>query len=103
MDLKEMQRLMEKGTFAELREAMTRTEFYQFMQKGVKGLLIDAYASAAAETTWRELVVVDSSDSDKEDYPSMGAPSLPREKGEGLPYEVLNSGSPDNVAVTNFA
>ena len=102
MNLIEMQQVFENGSFQEIQEAMTRTEFYQFMQKGVKGLLADAYQSALADTTYQEIVVVESSDSDKEDYPSIGQPSLPREKGEGLPYETLNSGSPDNVPVTNF-
>ena len=102
MNLMEMQKILEHGTFAEVQEAMTRTEFYQFMQKGVKGTLVDAYASALADVTFQEIVVTDSSDSDKENYPSIGQPALPREKNEGMPYPTLNSGTPDTVEVTNF-
>lgn len=102
MTLQECQRIFEHGRLADIQEAMTRTEFYQFMQKGVKGMLADAYVAALAETTYQEITVVEESDSDKEDYPSIGAPALPRKKNEGMAYEVLNSGSPDKVSVTNI-
>ena len=101
MNLREMEQILNHGTLSDIREAMTSTDFYQFMQKGVKSLVIDSYQKALVKTTYQELTVLDTSDSNKEDYPSMGGPQLPRLKAEGMPYEAINGGSPDSVPVTN--
>ena len=85
----------------DLAEAMTRSVYADFMKKGIKGLLIGAYAQAALDSTFQELVVEDSSDAQKEDYPSLGDPSMPRLVLEGENFDNLSPGSPDNVAVTS--
>ena len=89
-------------TYRQLQEAMTRNEFSAFMAKGLKGLIIDGYRNALQETTFQELVVDDTSTSDKEDYPSMGQIEYPRQVLEGEPFKTLGGGAPDNVGVTNL-
>lgn len=87
---------------SDLAEAMSRSDYSDFMRKGLKGLLLDQYQKAAAETTFQEIVAVESSDSDHEEYPSLGDPEMPREVLEGEEYKNLAAGSPDMVKVTNF-
>jgi hypothetical protein len=87
---------------ADLREAMTRTEYQAYMYKGVRGLLDGAYAKAALNATFMELVVEDTSDSMLERYPSAGDPQMPQKVNEGQPFPVLSPGSPDLVNVTNY-
>lgn len=101
MSLREMHETYNHGSLRQIQEAMGRTEFFQFMQKGVKGLLVDAYQKALRDTTFEEITVLDPSTSDGEDYPSMGGPQLPKKKLEGMPYQQLNGGSPDSIRVTN--
>lgn len=96
-----MQWLSEMGKVG-LREAMTRSEYNDFMTRGIKGLLAGAYAAAALETTWRELVTEDTSSAKLENYPSIGDPAMPRQVLEGERFENLSPGSQDNVAVTSY-
>ena len=101
MNLQEFEKFLnEKG--ADLREAMTRSDFNAFMTKGLKGLILDSYSKAAAQTNFQEIVVVDDSESNLEDYPTMGDPEMPRLVKEGEEFKTLNPGAPDNVKVTNF-
>lgn len=93
--------LLELGE-ADLAEAMTRSDYADFMKKGLKGLLLDQYQKASAETTFQEIVAVENSESNLEDYPSLGDPEYPREVLEGEEYKNLAAGAPDNVKVTNF-
>jgi len=102
MKEQELMKFLSECNAVQFQEAMTRPEYSDLMKKGLKGLLIDGYMKAAAKTTFQELVVMDSSDSDKENYPSMGIPAMPRLVKEGEEYKGLNSGPSDNVEVTNF-
>ncbi len=102
MTLAEMEAVMKGGDGKALREAMTRSDFASFMVKGLKGTIIDAYSRAQAQTNFDQLVVVETSESDHEEYPTMGATELPRKVLEGEEFKTLNPGSPDLVKVTNF-
>jgi len=102
MTLQEMETVMQGGDGKALREAMTRPDFAAFMSKGLKGTIIDAYARKMAATNWEQLVVDETSESDHEEYPTMGASELPRKVLEGESFKTLNPGSPDVVKVTNF-
>jgi hypothetical protein len=103
MSLQEMMKIAETGNGKQLREAMTRSEFASFMVKGLKGTIVDAYATAMATVNFTELVVEETSASDHEEYPTMGATELPRKRLEGDEFRTLNPGSPDVVKVTNFS
>jgi len=103
MKLSEFQKIVPDGmNLTQLAEAMTRSDFNDFLKKGLKGLIVDATAKAAAKTTFMEIVTVDDSDSDKEDYPSMNDVAFPQTVLEGEEFPQLNPGAPDNVIVTNF-
>lgn len=102
MTLKEMEAVMAGGDGKALREAMTRSDFAAFMAKGLKGTIIDAYSRAQAQTNFEQLVVTETSESNEETYPTMGATELPRKVLEGEEFKTLNPGSPDTVKVTNF-
>lgn len=103
MNLQEFMRMApDNMNLTQLMEAMTRPDFAAFFKKGLKSLIVGAAARAAAETTFMEIVTVDDSDSDKEDYPSMNDVGYPVKKLEGQEYPQLNPGASDNVQVTNF-
>jgi len=89
-------------TGADLREAMTRQQYQVYMFKGVRGLFDGAYARAALQATFQDLVVEDISDSILERYPTMGDPQMPSNVLEGQPFPVLSPGSPDSVLVTSL-
>lgn len=103
MTLAEMEKVMQGGDGKALREAMTRSDFATFMAKGLKGTIIDAYQKAQAGANFEQLVFEETSTSDHEEYPTMGATELPKKRLEGGEYEALNGGSPDLVKVTNFS
>lgn len=101
MNIAELNKILNlKGQ--DLREALSRNEVNVLMQKGIKSMLLDAYRSSLQKTTFQEIVVVDDSEADVEDYPSLGQPELPREVKEGESFKGLQAGSPDNVKVTNL-
>ena len=102
MTLQEMEKMMNGGDGKALREAMTRSDFAAFMAKGLKGTIIDAYSRAQAQTNFEQLTVEETSESNEETYPTMGATELPRRVLEGEEFKTLNPGSPDTVKVTNF-
>lgn len=89
-------------TYADLVEAMTRTEYQQYMFQGVRALLDGAYAEAALQATFMQLVVEDASEAYLERYPSLGDPQLPVQVNEGQQFTVLSPGSPDTVNVTSL-
>jgi len=86
----------------EFQEAMTRKDYNDFFKKGLRGALIDSYTKAAKKTTYQELVTVEPSDSDKEEYPVIGDPENPTLVMEGERYQQGNPGAPDLITVTNF-
>ncbi len=102
MTLKEMEAVVAGGDGKALREAMTRADFAAFFAKGLKGTIIDAYSRAQAQTNFEQLTVAETSESNEETYPTMGATELPRKVLEGEEFKTLNPGSPDTVKVTNF-
>ncbi|MBS3927781.1 MAG: Mu-like prophage major head subunit gpT family protein [Sphingomonadales bacterium] len=102
MTIQEMEAVIKNGDGKALREAMTRSDFAAFMAKGLKGTIIDAYSRAQAQTNFEQLTVDETSESNEETYPTMGATELPRKVLEGEKFKTLNPGSPDTVKVTNF-
>ena len=93
---------METMSVADIKEAMNRDDFRTFMNKGLKGLLVGAYDRANQKATYQEITVSDTSNSDRENYPSMGSPAIPLPIQEGEAYKQLAPGSPDDIPVTNF-
>lgn len=83
-----------------LREAATRSEFYQFMQVALKDLLFKAYKEA--RITYPQLVRFETSDKTKEGYPSLGNVSLPTKVLEGEAFQERQIGKKDFVEITNF-
>ena len=83
-----------------LKEAATRSEFYQFMNVALKDLLFKAYKEA--KVTYDQLVTFEDSMKDKEGYPSIGALSLPSKVLSGEAFQEKGIGKKDYVEITNF-
>ena len=83
-----------------LKEAATRSEFYQFMNVALKDLLFKAYKEA--RSTYEQLVTFEDSLKDKEGYPSIGALSLPTKVLSGEAFSERQIGKKDYVEITNF-
>ncbi len=83
-----------------LREAATRSEFYQFMQVALKDLLFKAYKEA--RVTYPQLVAFENSTKDKEGYPSLGNLGLPQKVLSGEAFQERGIGKKDYVEITNF-
>ena len=82
-----------------IREASTRSEFYQFLNVGLKDLMFKAYRTA--KTTYPAIVTFEESDKAKEEYPSTGNVALPEQVLEGAPFIERTIPPEDFVEVTN--
>ena len=85
-----------------LREAATRPEFYRLLDTGLKTMIINAYEQQAKKSTYEQIVDFQTSDKDKEKYPTLGSTPLPRKVLEGQPFPENDFPKDDRVEVTNF-
>jgi phage major head subunit gpT-like protein len=77
----------------------TRPEFYRFMDQGLKTLLFGAYK--ATNSTYEQIVTMETSTKAKEGYPSVGGVGLPDKVLEGQPFPEKQIGQDDLVELTN--
>lgn len=83
-----------------IKEAMSRNEFYAFLDLGVKTLLFKAYRMTPV--TYPKLVTFETSTRNKESYPSHGSAELPEKVLEGQSFPARNFAKQDVVEITNF-
>jgi phage major head subunit gpT-like protein len=82
-----------------IKEAATRPEFYRFLDQGLKTLLFGAYK--ATNSTYEQIVTMETSTKAKEGYPSIGGLGLPEKVLEGQPFPEKQIGQDDLVELTN--
>lgn len=84
-----------------LKEASYSPDFYQFLQVGLRDLILLAYQRQAAKRTYERIVTAAPSTKDKEGYPIMGDPGLPERVQPGESYPEKTIGSNDLVELVN--